>query len=505
VSAVAAPSQLDVAQVYARPGLQTPLGPSRLHLRDGRIAAIEALAQLPPQARHRIALPAPADAHDHGRGLRTLAFGAGDQTLETWLPELAFEPRVDPYLRAVVAFARLAEGGIAAANHCHNTQDAQALLREAEGVARAAREVGLRIAFAVPFAGRNSVVYGPIAPLLARLPESDHARVLAMRQPSRTLQQNFALVEQIAQFEHDGFSVQYGPVGPQWVDDEAMAAIAQASADSGRRVHMHLFETRRQRAWADAQYPGGLLRHLDAIGLLSPRLTVAHAVWLDDADCSLLAERGVTVSANASSNLRLRSGQAPWTRYLDAGLRFGLGLDGMSLDDDEDMLREMRLAWHQLATAEALHDRDRSGDGNSSNDGGERFALGDLFRAVCVHGRHSITGDDGGGELAAGAPADILVLDTQRLTQDRLSDQRPELLELVLARASKRDIALLIVGGRALVRDGRCCSVDLPALEHALLADAQAALLKQPPDSAAIARLRAALRAHHGCTACAPA
>lgn len=489
------PVHVDVAQVFVRPGIEAPLGASRLHLDAGRIVRIEALADLPTAARHHVALPAPADAHDHGRGLRTLAFGARDQSLETWLPELAFEPRVDPYLRAAVAFARMAEGGIAAANHCHNTQDSQALLREAEGVACAARDVGLRIGFSVPFAGRNGVVYGPLEPLLAHLPAADHARVRAMRQPTRTLQQNFALVEQIAQLEHEGFSVQYGPVGPQWVDDEAMAAIAQASAHTGRRVHMHLFETQRQRAWADAHYPRGLLRHLDGIGLLSPRLTVAHAVWLDDDDCALLAERGVTVSANVSSNLRLRSGLPPWRRYLDAGLRFGLGLDGMSLDDDEDMLREMRLAWHQLQTADA--DADADGD--------ERFALGDLFRAVCVHGRQSITGADGGGELAPGAPADILVLDTRRLSRDVLAEAPDHGLERLIARMTKRDIHRLIVGGRSVVHDARCQSVDLPALEAALTADAEAAWQRQPPDAPAIERLRVAVRAHYRCGGCGPA
>ena len=480
------PAHLDVAQVYARPGAQPPLGPSRLHLCEGRIASIEPLPTVPPEARHCIALPALANAHDHGRGLRTLAFGARDQPLETWLSELALEPRVDPYLRSAVAFARMAEGGIAAANHCHNTQDARALLREAEGVARAARDVGLRIAFAVPFAGRNSVVYGPLEPLLKHLPPGDHARLKAMRQPTRTLEENFDLVEQIAQLEHAGFQVHYGPVGPQWVDDEAMAAIAQASADTGRRVHMHLFETRRQREWADAHYPRGLLHHLDAIGLLTPRLTVAHAVWLDDADCGLLAERGVTVSANVSSNLRLRSGMPPWTRYLDAGLQFGLGLDGMSLDDDEDMLREMRLAWHQLGAV----------------DGGERFALAHLFRAVCVRGRLSVTGADGGGELAPDAPADIMVLDTQHLSGDRISNDRPDLLDLVVARATKRDIRQLIVGGRTVVHETRCRTVDLPALEAALTAAARQARVAQPPDAAAIERLGRALRAHHRCVAC---
>jgi len=422
---------------------------------------------------HGIGLPVLANAHDHGRGLRTLAFGAADQALETWLAELAYEPRVDPYLRAAVAFARMAEGGIGATNHCHNTQDGQALLREAEGVSRAARDVGIHVAFAVPFAHRNAVVLGPIEPVLAHLPSADHARVLQMRVPSRTPAQNFELVEQIARLEHARFSVQYGPIAPQWVDDGTLAAIAAASADTGRRVHMHLYETRAQREWADRSYPQGLLRHLDAMGLLSPRLTVAHAVWLDDADCQLLAKRGVTISANVSSNLRLRSGQPPWQRYLAAGVPFGLGLDGMSLEDDEDMLRELRLAWHQLKTLAPQ----------------ASFDLAALFQAVCVQGRRSVTD--------APADADLLVLDTTRIARDRVQADRPSLLDLVVARATKQDIRHLFVGGRSVVRDGRCHSVDLPALETALLAEARKAWQDTPPDSGAIERLHHAVCQYH--------
>ena len=67
----------------------------------------------------------------------------------------------------------------------------------------------------------------------------------------------------------DQDSVQYGPNGVQWCSDELLQAIAQASQRTGRRVHMHLLETKYQRQWADATYPDGVVRMLDDIGLLS--------------------------------------------------------------------------------------------------------------------------------------------------------------------------------------------------------------------------------------------
>jgi len=55
------------------------------------------------------------------------------------------------------------------------------------------------------------------------------------------------------------------------------------------------------------------------------------------------------------------------------------------------------------------------------------------------------------------------------------------------------------------VHDARCQSVDLPALEAALTADAEAAWQRQPPDAPAIERLRVAVRAHYRCGGCGPA
>jgi cytosine/adenosine deaminase-related metal-dependent hydrolase len=472
--------------LLAAPG-QAPLsGPCAIHVSDGIIVAIEPLAAgtLDADSAALVAMPAPANAHDHGRGLRSLAVGAADGALETWIPALQNEPLVDPYLRAATAFARMAEGGVCATNHCHNTQDGRQLLAEARGVARAAAEVGIRVAFGVPFAGRNAVVYGALDALLERLPAADHAALLATRRPSRTLEENMALVAQIAELENPWFEVQYCPVGPQWVDDATLRRVAAASAADGRRVHMHLFETRQQREWADARYrdEGGLLRYLEQIGLLSPRLTVAHCVWLTADDCALLAQHGVVVAVNSSSNLRLRSGVAPLADFLAHGLAFGIGMDGTSFDDDEDMLREIRLLWHLQ----------RGGMGASALDAGQ------LFDAACLTGRRSVTASPG-GRLAPGMAADFLLLDRRRISADCLDPEGAELLPLLLTRMTKQDIDQLVVAGRVVARRGASTLVERPALERALLAEARAASAAAPPDHARIARLQQAVEGFYAC------
>jgi cytosine/adenosine deaminase-related metal-dependent hydrolase len=329
-------TQLSAGRILSHPGRKSALAASSVTIEDGRISAIVPGASADDGL---LMLPALVDAHDHGRGLRPLATGVEDQPLELWLPMLGQEPRVDPYLRAAVAFARNARCGIAAINHCHNPQRVTRMIEEAEAVARAARDVGIRVAFAVPLRDRNYIAYGDPASIAAALGTEDFKTLtdLMVRVPPAD---QLAWVDAIAAFEHPLFHVQYGPLAPQWCSDPLLAKIAEASARAGRRVHMHLFETLRQREWADAHYPGGLIRHLDVIGLLSERLTVAHGTWLRAEECELLAARDVTVSVNTSSNLRLGSGIAPVGLFKSKRLAWAMGLDGMAFDDDEDGLRE---------------------------------------------------------------------------------------------------------------------------------------------------------------------
>src|SRR5690606_5773649 len=109
-----------------------------------------------------------------------------------------------------------------------------------------------------------------------------------------SIDEQVAAVDEIAErCESATFQVQYGPVGVEWCSDALLERVAQRSQASGRRVHMHLLESRYQREWADRTYPTGMIHHLDRVGLLSPRLTVAHGTWLRTDECALLASRDV--------------------------------------------------------------------------------------------------------------------------------------------------------------------------------------------------------------------
>jgi cytosine/adenosine deaminase-related metal-dependent hydrolase len=452
----------------------------QIQISGGRVDAVTdaATADVEPL----FVLPALVNAHDHGRAVRTSSLDASGKPLESWLQYQALIPSVDPYLAAVVTLSRSALGGVGVVMmHLTRPQGLTDLPTEAAAIARAARDIGVRVGFAIAIRDRNPLIYGPTEQVLAALPAEARRQIeLLLRKPLQPKEYVTLVDEVTAAAAGPLFDVQFGPNGVQWCSDALLLAIAEASQRTGRRIHMHLLETRYQRAWADATYPSGVVKHLDALGLLSPRLTLAHCVWARPEELELLAERGVTIAMNTSSNLHLRSGIAPVGRMVEAGCRIAIGLDSSALDDDDDALRELRL-WHLLHVGTGFKvavDREQT------------------LRAAFVNGRLSVTNTDDGGVIGAGAPADILVLDWAAIDEDRLREDIDALL-LVLTRATARHVRELIVGGRTVVKNGAVTGVDADAARTEVMGRMRRAMPDRATLAAALPLLERAIAKHY--------
>ena len=439
-----------LSSVVLMPTDGSPAGPAvNLSIKDGRIAAITPAAE--PPGRRLLAVPVLVNAHDHARPLSPTSFGAAGKPLETWLLRLAAMPAIDPYLGALAAFGRAARGGAGSVMAHYRFHGPMPPVEEAKMVARAAKDVGVRVTLAVFMRDRNPLVYDGEKSVLTKLPDDARAVIEAQfLSPMRGIVEQVTNVEAIAaEMESALFSVQFGPSGAQWCSDALIAAIGEASRRTGRRVHMHLLETRYQRAFADRAYPEGVVERLKTLGLLSPRLTLAHCVHARPAELDAIAAAGAVIATNPSSNLHLKSGIAPIPEALKRGCRVALGVDASALDEDDDILREMRLGHF-------LH----GGWGFDSV-----IERGPWLATIVANGRFA-NGAPGSGALAVGEPADVLVLDLDTLDRDAVMAVEP--VDLVFARATAAHVAQLIVGGEEVVRDGRLTRVDLDAAQGEL-------------------------------------
>jgi cytosine/adenosine deaminase-related metal-dependent hydrolase len=395
-----------------------------------------------------LVIPALVNAHDHGRPSMT-SFGAANMPLETWIARSAFGTPPDPYLTAAVSLARSARSGCGGVMmHYTRPSGTMAIVDEAIAISRAASDVGVRLAFALAVRDQNPIVYGDESDVLADLPDEARGTIMDMfvktaPTPAEYLDRVDAIHAAIAGPMVD---VQYGPAGVQWCSRALLEAIAERSALTGRRIHMHLLETIYQRAWADRAFPDGMLSYLKDIGLLSPRLTLAHCIYARPDELDIIAESGATIVTNFSSNLHLHSGLAPIADAYRRGCMIAVGIDGVALDEDDDALREMRLV--QMA-----HD----------GTGFERtWSRADFLALTVRNGRKSI-GAAGSGALKVGEPADFVIVDTAMLDRDAIMPVDP--LDLLFARGTMACVREVVVDGRSICRDGKPTGLDLDAME----------------------------------------
>jgi 5-methylthioadenosine/S-adenosylhomocysteine deaminase len=116
------------------------------------------------------------------------------------------------------------------------------------------------------------------------------------------------------------------------------------AGELGVGVHTHLAEAKTHAEIGEALYGVPIVKHLERLGFLHDRLSVAHAIWLDDEEIGLLAQYNVKVVHNPASNLRLGSGIARIKRMMRSGVTIGLGSDSANAATNYSVFEQMKLA-----------------------------------------------------------------------------------------------------------------------------------------------------------------
>ncbi|MBI2323170.1 MAG: amidohydrolase family protein, partial [Chloroflexi bacterium] len=192
-------------------------------------------------------------------------------------------------------------------------------------------------------------------------------------------------------------------------------------------------------------YGGSVVAYLDRLGFLSPRVSLAHAVWLTPDDIATVARTGAAIAHNPMSNLNLGSGIAPVPAYLRAGIPVGLGTDGYS-GGNHAMFEAMRLA----AALHTVHTTDYA----------QWLRPPDVLR-LATHGGATVAQlAGGGGALAVGRRADLVILGADSPALTPLNDLVDQLVYCERGAA----VETVVVNGEVVVQGGRVATVDEPAI-----------------------------------------
>ncbi|MEM8762130.1 MAG: amidohydrolase family protein, partial [Pseudomonadota bacterium] len=354
----------------------------------------------------RVAIPGLINAHHHV-GLTPFQLGARDQPLELWFPERLVMRDVAPRLDALFSAFEMIASGVTCVQHLQSRApgDIDAVLARSDAIIGAYSEIGMRVSYSFALRDQNRMIYEADEVFVASLPE-------ALRAPAAAYLGGFRLPlsEQIQVFHtlrerwagHDLVGIQIAPSNLHWLSDFALESAARMAEETGAPLHMHLLETPYQKEYARRRAGCSALEHVDRFGLLGPQLTIGHGVWMTGDDLALLADRGGCLCHNCSSNLRLKSGTADLNAFVASGVPVALGIDEAGINDDRDMLQEMRLAL--TLHRPAGHDAPAPG-------------ATDILRMATEHGAATTPFSGRIGRLAPGMAADIVLLDWEAVTQ----------------------------------------------------------------------------------------
>src|SRR5215469_12458093 len=326
----------DAADILVEDDTIREIGPTGMAVPEGA-AEID--------ASRRLIHPGLVNAHTHSHG--NLGKGMGDrwplELLLTAAPMLTgYRGIEDLRLSAQIGAIEMMLKGCTA---CYDlffewpvpTRDGMA------AVASAYAELGMRAVIAPMVADRT--FFEAIPGLAEALPAELRERVGALRLvPGATT--IAAIRDAFDHWSSDRELVRpaVAPTIPHHCSDEFILGCAAIARDFDVGLHSHVAESKVQAVASLKVYGRTQTAHLDELGVIGPNFTVAHGVWLDNDDMKRLGDRGGSIAHNPGSNMRLGAGLADARTMLERRVNLGIGTDGATCADNQNMYEALRLA-----------------------------------------------------------------------------------------------------------------------------------------------------------------
>jgi 5-methylthioadenosine/S-adenosylhomocysteine deaminase len=412
-----------------------------------------------------ILLPGFVNGHHHV-GLTPVQLGSPDMPLELWFITRLVTRNLNAYLDTLYSAFEMIASGITTVQHIHGWLPGK--VAEVEGkandVIRAYEDIGMRVSYCYAVRDQNRLVYQADDEFVASLPRP-------LQDPMKRWFERFktSLDEAMGMFQsmhaaHHNKSrvkIQLAPANLHWCSDRALTILSDTSKKYDAPMHMHLVETAYQKEYAWRRGECTALEYLDRYDMVGPRLTLGHGVWLNETDIERLADARGCVCHNCSSNFRLRSGVAALNRFEAMGINTAIGLDEAGINDDRDMLQEMRLVLRAHRVPGMVDD--------------DVPTMAQVLRMATVGGAKTTAFAPQIGTLEVGKRADLSLIDYDQISYPYLDEETP-LLDAVIQRAKSEGVKLVMCDGEVIYENGRFTRVDKDGALKALHDDLSRAL-----------------------------
>ena len=216
---------------------------------------------------------------------------------------------------------------------------------------------------------------------------------------------------------------------------EMVEGLHDLAVRSNSPFLMHIASSKDEHLSSHRVFGHGSVTELKRRGALSGRTLLAHAIWLDDAEIRAVADASSGISHNPVANAYYASGFARLSDLLAAGVRVGLGVDGASTNNSQNLWETMKMA--------LLVQKERVSDAS--------FGSAELALELATRGgAAALHMGDRIGSLEPGKQADFISIDATRIA---LAPRRTLISNLVYSNDPQavRDV---YIGGEPVVLDG---------------------------------------------------
>lgn len=243
--------------------------------------------------------------------------------------------------------------------------------------------------------------------------------------------------------KHDRLKVGFGPSGPQRASDDLLKACMAAAIEYDTIFHTHTLETQTQRNTAHYLYGKPMVLHLNDIGCLNERTSMAHTVWMTREEALLAKEKGAIAVHCPACNMFLGSGIAPINMYREIGWPNGLGTDGANGGGNQNLLETMKIT--------ALIHKVSEVDHNKWIKASEVFAMATVNNASVLAESKRL------GTLEKDKLADIVIMDPAKsLSMQPMQD----VVAQIVYGEGGAAVDTVLVHGQVVLSDGKCTLVD---------------------------------------------
>jgi 5-methylthioadenosine/S-adenosylhomocysteine deaminase len=401
-----------------------------------------------------VVLPGLVNAHYH-QGFSYLQLGQPDKAMESISLPGAWA--IDPYLEHLYGAVQMIESGTTTVQVIYDPGRGKPPLdEESTGkVIKAYLDAGMRVSYAPEIVNQNTTVAGErggekefAASLPLGLAEKYRSFLDGERLPVQDLIAQNENVFKKYNGSHPRLHLNVAPGNVHRCSDDLLIELKILALKYRTTIHIHLQEVYQQMLYGLEIWGKSPLQHLKDLEFLGPELDCVHSVWVNDQDIDTMAEHHISVATNPSSNFRLQAGVTPVAQLLARGVRLALGTDECGLNDDKDMLQEMRLLQkvHRVPGTNSVP-----------------LTSGQVFKMATTDAAKVIGWGNSIGSLEPGMQADMVLMDLKHI-QEPFLDPNVPLLDALLYRGRSVDVDTVIVEGEVVMRGRQFTRFDKEAL-----------------------------------------